>query len=299
MDNLSFTLKQAVQDLIHTWCLYLKPYIYFKKYAKSRKIFMRKLMLIVFSIFSVIACFFWWVKNIVYGQEAVGQTGVPYAFVWDKFLSLALGSGLISMFIRFARKRFLVFKRAFDLLVASPGLVLLSPLFLIVAILIKFDSPGPVFFKQERFGQNSKRFNMWKFRTMRYNAELETGPVWASQDDPRITKLGHFIRRAHIDELPQLVNVFMGQMSLIGPRPERPEFVEKINGYVPNFNARLKVKPGITGLAQVRYQYGASIQEAARKLKYDILYIKKMCWALEFKILYWTLGRVLTGEGAR
>ena len=134
---------------------------------------------------------------------------------------------------------------------------------------------------------------------MREHAELETGPVWAGEDDPRITRLGHFLRKTHIDELPQLINIFKGDMSLIGPCPERPVFVEKINIYIPKFNARLKIKPGITGLAQVRHRYSASIKDAAEKLKYDLLYIKKMCWTLDAKIIFWTIGRVLSGEGAR
>ena len=125
------------------------------------------------------------------------------------------------------------------------------------------------------------------------------GPVWAGEDDPRITRLGRFLRKSHIDEIPQLINVFKGEMSLVGPRPERPEMIKEINSRIPNFNQRLKIKPGITGLAQVRYNYGASFKDAARKLEYDILYIKKMCWLLDFRIIYWTVGRALTGEGAR
>lgn len=195
--------------------------------------------------------------------------------------------------------RFQNFKQAFDFLIASVGLALLSPLFLIVSILIKIDSPGIAFFKQRRTGKDGRPFRMWKFRTMREDAESETGPVWAGEDDPRITRLGRFLRKSHIDELPQLINVFRGEMSLIGPRPERPEFVEEINGSIAHFNERLKVRPGITGLAQVRYRYGASIKDAARKLKYDLLYIKKMCWMLDFRILFWTVGRALSGEGAR
>ena len=200
---------------------------------------------------------------------------------------------------KLVRRRFQGVKRGFDFLVAALGLILLSPLFLILSILIRIDFPGPAFFRQERLGKDGKIFKMWKFRTMRTDAELETGPVWAREEDPRITRLGHFLRRAHIDELPQLINVFKGEMSLIGPCPERPVFAEKINSHIPNFNERLKVKPGITGLAQVRYRYGASIKDAARKLKYDLIYIKQMCWMLDIRIIFWTVGRVLTGEGAR
>ncbi len=134
---------------------------------------------------------------------------------------------------------------------------------------------------------------------MRNDAELETGPVWAEDNDPRVTGIGQFLRKSHIDELPQLINVMFGDMSLIGPRPERPEFTQHISGSVPNFAERLRIRPGITGLAQVRYHYAASLKDTARKLKYDLLYIKRMCWLLDFQIIFWTLGRVLTGEGAR
>jgi lipopolysaccharide/colanic/teichoic acid biosynthesis glycosyltransferase len=161
------------------------------------------------------------------------------------------------------------------------------------------DSPGPVFFTQKRIGKLGRWFSIWKFRTMRHKAEMETGPVWAEDNDPRVTRIGRFLRKSHLDELPQLFNVFCGDMSLIGPRPERPEMVEVITEKIPGFDKRLFVKPGITGLAQVRYDYGATIKDAARKLKYDALYIKRMCFLLDFQIVFWTIGRVLTGEGAR
>ncbi len=234
-----------------------------------------------------------------YGQEDIALMGTGWTTALSKLFPWAMGSSLMAMFVHFARKKFEQFKHLFDFLGASLGLLLLSPLFLIIAILIKFDSPGPVFFCQERLGKNGRIFKMWKFRTMRYKAEMETGPVWAAEQDPRITNLGKFLRKSHLDEIPQLINVFKGEMALIGPRPERPEFTEMINGHIRNFNQRLKVRPGITGLAQVRYSYGASIKDAARKLKYDLLYIKRMCWMLEMRILFWTVGRVLTGEGAR
>ena len=259
----------------------------------------RRIIVTAFFIFVGLITIFWLTKSIAYGQEelVLGSTGYPAALI--KFFPLTVGSSLMAMFVHFARRKFVLFKRLFDLFVASIALILLSPLLLIITILIKFDSSGPALFEQDRIGKDGKIFKMWKFRTMRNNAEIETGPVWADEEDPRVTSLGQFLRRAHLDELPQLINVFKGEMSLIGPRPERPEFLEMINGHIEHFNQRLDVRPGITGLAQVRYRYGASIKDAARKLKYDLLYIKRMCWILDFQIILWTFGRVLTGEGAR
>lgn len=253
----------------------------------------------MFFIFLGLITLVWVIKTLAYGQEEFILLPRSWSVAIDKPLFLALGSSLIGIFIRLAMRKYQTLKRIFDFFIVTLGLILLSPLFLIIGLLIKIDSPGPVFFQQERLGKEGTIFKMWKFRTMRTDAESETGPVWAEEDDPRITRLGRFLRKSHIDELPQFINVFKGEMSLIGPRPERPVFVEKINGHIHNYNERLKVRPGITGLAQVRYRYGASIKDAAEKLKYDLLYIKRMCWMLDLRILFWTAGRVLTGEGAR
>ena len=266
----------------------------------------RRLVAMLFFVLLGVFSFFWlssksiaYGQGIAYGHDELVFRSAAYTPILFKFFPLTVGSGIMAMLVHFARRKFSHFKGLFDFLVASFGLILVSPLLLIIAVLIKLDSPGPVFFRQERLGKNGIIFKMWKLRTMRHNAEIETGPVWAFEEDPRVTGLGRFLRKSHLDEIPQLINVFKGQMSLIGPRPERPEFVEMINGYGHKFNQRLKVKPGITGLAQVRYTYGASIKDAARKLKYDLLYMKRMCWALDFQIIFWTFGRVLTGEGAR
>ena len=285
-------LINEFKNLIDAWREYLRDCFY------SKPIY-RRLMVTLFFILVGIISFFWLVKSTAYGQEELILEAAGYRAILLRIFPFTLGSSIIAMFIHFARKKFEQFKRVFDFLAVSLGLILVSPLFLIIAILIKIDSEGPVFFKQDRVGKMGMIFKMWKFRTMRNNAELETGPAWAAEDDPRITRLGLFLRKCHIDELPQLINVFKGEMSLIGPRPERPVFVEEINGHITNFNGRLKVRPGITGLAQVRYRYGASIKDAARKLKYDLLYIKRMCWLLDLRIMFWTVGRVLSGEGAR
>ena len=223
-------------------------------------------------------------------DDSVEMVGTK--FPWVKLIANAENVG-------FARAKYRAFKRCGEFLIATISLVLISPLFLIIAVLIKIDSEGPVFFRQERVGHKGKIFEMWKFRTMRNKAEGETGPVWAEEEDPRVTRLGRFLRKSHLDELPQLINVFKGQMSLIGPRPERPVFVDMIADNIPQFYQRLYIRPGITGLAQSRYPYGASLKDAKRKLKYDLLYIERMCWLLDFRVMLWTTKRVLTGEGAR
>ena len=168
--------------------------------------------------------------------------------------------------IPFLSLGFLLLKRLADIALSLIGLVLLSPLALIISILIKIDSAGPVFYRQERQGKDGRIFEIWKFRTMRHNAELETGPVWASKDDPRITRIGAFLRNSHLDELPQLINVLRGEMAIVGPCAERPELAKEIKKHIPGFDMRLRVKPGITGLAQVKFRYASSVTEVARKL---------------------------------
>lgn len=241
---------------------------------------------------------FYWIKSFVYAQGEAALSPIPSFSIAPMALWI-IGGGLASLVISFLRAQYRMFKEDFDFLAAGLSLLLLSPLFLVIAILIKSTSEGPVFLRQKRMGRRGVIFNILKFRTMRNNAESGTGPVWAQSDDPRVTKVGRFLRKSHLDELPQLINVAKGEMSLIGPRPERPEFVEAICKHIPDFEQRLDVKPGITGLAQVHYRYCASIKDAARKLKYDLIYINKMCWLLDFRIILWTVKTVLTGEGAR
>ena len=292
-------VMKELNELFYAWRNYLRYHFYSKHLRYLRRVVPGRLAVMLFFLFLIVIGVSWFIGKMAYAQEKLSLSEATWLVSLGSFFPWAVSGSFVGVFVHFLRKRFQKFKRALDFLLASAGLLLLSPLFLIAAILIKIDSPGNAFFKQRRFGKNGIPFQIWKFRTMREDAESETGPVWAGEDDPRITRLGRFLRKSHIDELPQLINVFKGEMSLIGPRPERPEFVEEINGSIPHFNQRLKVKPGITGLAQVRYRYGASIKDAARKLEYDLLYIKKMCWMLDFRILFWTVGRVLTGEGAR
>lgn len=191
----------------------------------------------------------------------------------------------------------LVLKRAMDIVGSVLGIIITAPIMIAAAIAVKLTSKGPVFYKQERLGRFGESFNIYKFRSMRINAEA-AGPQWASRrDDPRLTPIGGFLRRSHIDELPQLFNVFLNTMSLVGPRPERPCFIEDLNRDVPRYDERLLIKPGMTGLAQVHYRYDTSIADVKRKLRFDLLYVKRMCVGLDFRILFWTVGVVATGKG--
>lgn len=190
-------------------------------------------------------------------------------------------------------------KRVFDLVVSLSLLVATSPIMLVTAILIKLESHGPVFYRQERIGQHGRPFSIFKFRSMRADAEKDGRPQWARKNDDRITLIGRFIRRTRIDELPQVFNVFMGEMSFVGPRPERPYFVADLNRKIPYYGVRHIVKPGITGWAQVRYPYGASVEDSLEKLQYDLYYVKNHSLFLDLMILTQTVQVVLWGKGVR
>jgi len=191
-----------------------------------------------------------------------------------------------------------VTKRVVDILVSSIGLLMLLPLFLLIAFLIKFDSPGPAVYRQARVGLRGRRFLVWKFRSMREDAE-KLGPQWAQADDPRISRIGRWLRKARIDEFPQLINVLRGEMSLVGPRPERPVFVQDLRKIIPYYDLRHTVRPGITGWAQIKFHYGASVEDAHMKLQYDLYYVKRSSFALDMRILAETVRVVLVGEGAQ
>ena len=263
--------------------------------SRKRKSMVTRLVLplVVFAGVLRLAQIAIYAQNGNFSKEAVYYLPLNRIFCW------LMGGSLAGIMLRLIRKSYRHFKRGIDFLASALGLALCFPLFIIIALLVKIDSAGKVFFKQDRIGEGEKTFKIWKFRTMRENAELETGPVWADDGDPRVTRIGSFLRKSHLDELPQLINVLKGEMSLIGPRPERPELAGIITRDIPDFRQRLRVKPGITGLAQVRYSYGASVKDAARKLKYDVIYMRRMCLFLDAWIVLWTIGRVTTGEGAR
>jgi exopolysaccharide biosynthesis polyprenyl glycosylphosphotransferase len=180
----------------------------------------------------------------------------------------------------------------------STLMILLSwPLMLVTAIAVRLDTPGPILFRQERVGRDGLPFTLLKFRSMRADAEAATGPVWAIEDDPRVTRAGRFIRRARLDELPQLFNILAGQMSLVGPRPERPVFVEELAKKIPYFRQRHIVKPGLTGWAQINYRYGASFEDAIQKLQYDLFYIKNQSLLFDLSILFNTVKIVILRKG--
>ncbi|MBN1299759.1 MAG: sugar transferase [Melioribacteraceae bacterium] len=188
-------------------------------------------------------------------------------------------------------------KRLMDISISLLILFISSPVILFTSIAIKIDSRGPVFYKQERSGLNGRIFKMIKFRSMVVDAEKLSGPVWSSKNDPRVTKVGKFIRKVRIDELPQLINVLKGDMSLVGPRPERPFFVEQLSREIPLYKRRLKVRPGLTGWAQVKHKYDESVEDVKTKLRYDLFYIENMSLRNDLKILFRTIFVVLFGKG--
>ena len=192
-------------------------------------------------------------------------------------------------------------KRFLDIVVSLIGIVVLSVLYTPVFLLIKLGSSGPVFFKQARVGRNNKIFTMYKFRTMKAltpsGSAERSGARWTKKDDGRITRAGRILRKMRLDEMPQCINIFRGEMSIVGPRPERPEFVDKLSEQIPYYNMRHLVKPGLTGWAQVNYEYGDSEKDARIKLQYDIYYTKHRSLVLDLAIIFRTLKIVLTGEG--
>ncbi|MGA1194150.1 MAG: sugar transferase [Kiritimatiellia bacterium] len=213
---------------------------------------------------------------------------IPLDHINDEWLmNAALNSSVIHI-----RKM----KRILDFMVASIGLLLASPICLIVAPLIKLDSPGPVLYRQRRSGKDGGTYMVMKFRTMRQDAEAGTGAVWSTgRSDARITRIGNFLRKWRIDEIPQLINVMKGEMSLVGPRPERPEFVQTLSKSIPFYTERLMVPPGVTGWAQVMYPYAATIDGSRRKLQFDLYYIKHMGLMLDCLILLRTIKTVIVG----
>ena len=189
-------------------------------------------------------------------------------------------------------------KRVFDILVAALLLIVALPIMLVTCLLILVEDGAPIFYRQERVGLGGRVFRVIKFRSMRRDAEKDGKPRWASTNDDRVTRVGRVLRKMRIDELPQLFNVLVGDMSLVGPRPERPFFVDQLAREIPFYNVRHCVKPGVTGWAQVRYQYGASVDDAIEKLQYDLYYVKNHTLILDTLVLFETVRVVLTGEGA-
>lgn len=212
--------------------------------------------------------------------------------------SLSLGWLLFSPGFRLARP-LQIYKRLISMLVSVIGLLLFLPLIPLIALAIKLTSPGPILYRQKRVGRDNAVFNCHKFRTMRADAEADTGPTWSGDDDPRITSVGRFLRLSRLDEIPQLWNVLKGDMSIVGPRPERPEFVEWLDKEIPHYHLRHTIRPGITGWAQVCYRYGSSVEDAKEKLRYDLFYLKNISVGLDLLILLQTIKIILLGRGAK
>jgi sugar transferase (PEP-CTERM system associated) len=190
-------------------------------------------------------------------------------------------------------------KRVFDVSLSLVGVVVSLPVMALVALAVKATSPGPVLYRQERVGLNGHIFTVLKVRTMRQDAEAATGPVWSLKNDARVTPIGRFLRRTRLDEIPQLLNVLRGEMSFVGPRPERPSFVEQLTAQIPFYGQRHVVKPGLTGWAQVRYSYGASVEDAIEKLQYDLYYIKNLSFSLDLVIVLETIKTVVLRRGGQ
>jgi sugar transferase (PEP-CTERM system associated) len=199
----------------------------------------------------------------------------------------------------YSSRLFLVYKRVASLVTSTIGLLLSLPLLPFVVLAIKISSPGKILYRQNRVGREGVVFRCYKFRTMHSDAEADSGPTWARDDDPRITRVGSFLRKTRMDEIPQLWNVLRGDMSLVGPRPERPEFVAELNQKIPYYHLRHSVRPGITGWAQVLYKYGSSVEDAKEKLRYDLYYVKNASAGLDLLIILNTIKIVLLGRGAR
>jgi exopolysaccharide biosynthesis polyprenyl glycosylphosphotransferase len=219
---------------------------------------------------------------------------IPLDYIDDEWLmNAAMNSSVVPI-----RK----IKRVMDITVSIVGLVLSCPLLLITALLVRLDSPGPIIFRQRRSGLDGYIYTLLKFRTMRQDAEALSGAIWAEKQDTRVTRVGRFLRKWRLDEIPQLINVLKGEMSLVGPRPERPEFVDTLAEAIPFYKERLLVPPGITGWAQIKYPYAASIDAARRKLQYDLYYIKRMSLIMDSLILLRTFRTIVLGlrhsEGA-
>jgi sugar transferase (PEP-CTERM system associated) len=190
-------------------------------------------------------------------------------------------------------------KRAIDLVLASAGTILSAPLTLLTALAVYLESEGPILYYQERVGENGKTFTVYKFRSMCVDAEKGGTPVWATEQDERVTRVGRVIRKTRLDELPQFWNVLRGDMSFVGPRPERPFFVEQLAREIPFYQQRHAVKPGLTGWAQVKYQYGSSVEDAMEKLRYDLYYVKHMSLSFDVSIVFDTVKVILFGKGAK
>jgi exopolysaccharide biosynthesis polyprenyl glycosylphosphotransferase len=233
-------------------------------------------------------------KNLVLGIEVLDLAEL-YERIFQKVPLAELEEVWFLENIAKSHQIYEFFKKPIEIFLAIVLGIILLPVALLIAVLVAITSPGPVVYRQTRVGQNEHDFLIYKFRTMRTDAE-KNGPQLAQQNDQRITPLGKILRKTHLDELPQLLNIVMGELSFVGPRPERPEFIRLIRQDVPYFELRLLVRPGITGWAQINYKYGASVEEMYEKLQYDIYYLKNRSLALDFLILLRTVKYLFTNR---
>jgi sugar transferase (PEP-CTERM system associated) len=197
------------------------------------------------------------------------------------------------------RRRMLLYQNFTNIVIATIGILLAAPLMLLTALAVRFTSSGPILYRQTRVGMDGIPFTLYKFRSMCVDAEAGTGAVWAQKNDPRVTPVGGFIRKIRFDELPQFFNVVRGEMSIVGPRPERPEFVKTLSEKIPYYRQRHAVRPGITGWAQINYKYGDTLEDTIAKLEYDLYYIKNMSWSLDSYIIFHTVKAMLLSRGAQ
>jgi exopolysaccharide biosynthesis polyprenyl glycosylphosphotransferase len=197
------------------------------------------------------------------------------------------------------RRTNVMYQSAINRITAVIGIVVSFPIMILTALAVRVSSSGPILYRQQRVGLNGAPFTIYKFRSMRVNAEAGTGAVWASRNDPRVTAVGRIIRKIRFDELPQLFNVLLGDMSLVGPRPERPEFVREFSENIPYYRQRHSVRPGITGWAQINYKYGDTLEDTICKLEYDLYYIKNTCLSLDTYIIFHTIKAMLLSRGSQ
>jgi sugar transferase (PEP-CTERM system associated) len=235
-------------------------------------------------------------------MKLAGVTFDHLASVYEEYIGKIAVENLRPSWLIFSAgfrktRALLVVKRLVDIAVAFVGLILAAPILAVLAIAVKLSSPGPVLYRQARVGQHGRIFHVYKLRSMRADAEAGTGAVWARRNDDRVTTIGRWMRRTRLDEIPQLWNVLAGNMSFVGPRPERPEFVRLLTERIPFYGQRHVVKPGLTGWAQVRYTYGASVEDTIEKLQYDLYYIKNLSIPFDLFIIFETVKTVIKGAG--
>ena len=238
--------------------------------------------------------------NLRFAGVQIEEAGTTYETVFGRVSTQNLLPSQLVFSAEMGPKPLMVLVQAiYSWILGGVGAVLLSPLILLTALVVRLSSKGPIFYRQTRVGLRGMPFELYKFRSMWHDAEAHTGAVWASKDDPRITPAGRWLRALRLDELPQLLNVVRGDMSLIGPRPERPEFVQILEQKIPYYRQRHCVKPGLTGWAQINHKYGDTVEDTITKLEYDLYYIKNLAPSLDAYIIFNTIKIVLLGRGAQ